>query len=403
MLTPDAKRVLAAQAIRAFLYGLGAVLLGVSLRQLDYSAVEAGIVLGAVVTGTVLASVAVARFGDEWGRRRWYAELFLLLAPAGAVFALADDVWPLAVAALLGVMSTEVIETGPFTSLEQAMLASELDGNRLVRTLGIYNAIATAAGALGALAAGLPELLDNAWADAPTDQRWFLLLVPGGIVGTALARSLSPAVEAPERTTFARPRLGKSRGVVRRLSALFALDSFGGSFIVPSFLAYWFAERFDASAATIGLVFAAVGVLHTVSFLLAPRIAERIGLLPTMVFTHLPSNVLLVALAFAPSLGAAIALLLGRTLLSPMDVPARQAYVMAMVEPDERTAAAAYTNGVRYAVRPAGPFLAGAASSVALGLPMALAGTIKGTYDLLLWKAFSERRPASGPLAEESS
>jgi MFS family permease len=391
----DARRVLAAQAVRGFLYGLAAVLLGTTLRRLDLSTFEAGVVLGAVVAGTVVASLVIARFGDRWGRRTTYAGLFLALIPAGVVFAFGDEWWMLSLVALLGVLSTEVVESGPFTSLEQSMLSNELEGQELVRGLGIYNAVASAAGALGALAAGLPDLVRDVWTGGPPDQRWFLLLVPGGLIGAAVARSLSPAVEVtPGEDRSA--RLDQSRGVVTHLAALFAMDSFAGGFIVQSFLAFWFAEKFDASTATIGAVFFAVGVLQTGSFLVAPRIARRIGLVPTMVFTHLPSNALLIALAFAPTLEVAIGLLLLRTCLGQMDVPTRQAYVMAVVEPSERVAAAAYTNTARYAVRPAGPVLAGAASSATLGLPFVLAGVLKGIYDLLLWRSFgSKARTAS--------
>ena len=174
-----------------------------------------------------------------------------------------------------------------------------------------------------------------------------------------------------------------------RLAGLFALDSFGGGFVVQAFVAYWLAQRFGASLGVVGVVFFAVGVLQTGSFLVAPRLAERFGLLHTMVFTHLPSNVLLAAIAFAPTLGIAVALLLARTVLSQMDVPTRQAYVMALVTPEERTAAAAYTNTARYIVRPIGPLLAGAAQSIALGLPFLIAGSIKSVYDLVLWRWFS--------------
>jgi predicted MFS family arabinose efflux permease len=155
------------------------------------------------------------------------------------------------------------------------------------------------------------------------------------------------------------------------------------------FIAYWLAERFGASTETIGLIFFGVAVLQTASFLAAPRIAQRFGLLRTMVFTHLPSNVLLALIPFAPNLSTAVAVLFARTLLSQMDVPTRQAYVMALVEPDERTAAAAYTNTARYLTRPIGPVLVGAASSLALGAPFVIAGSIKATYDLVLWRWFS--------------
>jgi predicted MFS family arabinose efflux permease len=177
--------------------------------------------------------------------------------------------------------------------------------------------------------------------------------------------------------------------MVRRLAGLFAIDSLGGGFVVQAFIAYWLATRFDASTETIGLVFFAVAVLQTASFLTAPRLAQRFGLLRTMVFTHLPSNALLALIPFAPNLTTAVGALLARTLLSQMDVPTRQAYVMALVDPTERTAAAAYTNTARYLTRPLGPVLAGAVSSFALGAPFVVAGTIKTLYDVVLWRWFS--------------
>ena len=391
-LSADARRVLAAQGVRAFAYGFGSVLLGVTLHQRGFSSTDAGVVLAAVVTGTVLASLFVGRYADRLGRRRCYAALYLLLAVVGVVFAFADQVWLLAIVALAGPLSTEVVESGPFTSLEQVMLASELAGDTRLRGFGVYNAVASAAGSLGALAAAGLEVLHDWWPGAPRDQRFFLLFVPIAVAGAAIARSLSAKVELPvgrdgKRRTAT--KLAVSRPAVTRLSALFALDSFGGGFVIQAFLAYWFATKFGASVATVAFVFFAVGVLQTASFLIAPRLARRFGILRTMVFTHLPSNVLLGAIALAPTLGVAMALLLARTALSQMDVPTRQAYVMALDTPEERTAAAAYTNTARYVVRPLGPVLAGAAQSVALGLPFALASSIKGAYDLVLWRWFS--------------
>jgi MFS family permease len=388
-LSADARRILGAQGLRAFAYGLGAVLLGTTLEARGFSAVAAGAVLTAVVAGTVVASLAVARFGDRVGRRRSYALLYLLLGASGAVFAFADRPGVLVVVALLGALSTEVVESGAFTSLEQAMLSSGLAGQARVRGFGLYNAVAAAAGSLGALAAGAPELARRLWEGGPNDQRWFLVFVPVALAGAVVASRLSAAVE-PEQPARppGRPPLETSRPVVYRLAALFSLDSFGGGFVVQSFVAYWFAVRFGASAATMGAVFAAAGLLQTASFLVAPRLAERFGLLPTMVFTHLPSNILLALIPAAPTLGVGVALLLARVALSQMDVPTRQAYVMALVPPDERTAASALTNVARYLTRPAGPTLAGAAQSVALGAPFVLAGAIKGTYDLILWRWF---------------
>lgn len=378
-LSADARRILAAQAMRAFGYGFAAVLLGSSLDRRGYSSLEVGVVLTAVVAGTVAASMAVGRWADRLGRRRSYAALYLVLSATGIVLAATSPLWALILVALAGGLSTEVVESGPFTSLEQAMLATELAGDERVRGFGIYNAVATAAGSLGALAAGAPG-----WLNIGVDS-WFLLLTAAGLAGAAVAATVSPTVEATAPTMAPRAGLGRSRATVQRLSLLFAADSFGGGFVVQAFIAYWLTARFDASVGTLGVVFFAVGVLQTISFLCAPALARRYGLLATMVFTHLPSNLLLAAMAFAPTLPVAVGLLLARVALSQMDVPTRQAYVMALVDPEERTPAAAYTNTARYLVRPTGPLLAGAASSVWLGLPFLAAGTIKSAYDLVLW------------------
>ena len=205
----------------------------------------------------------------------------------------------------------------------------------------------------------------------------------------AVALGLSAALE-PTRDAAPRPRrpLDKSRGVVARLSGLFALDSFGGGFVTQAFLAYWFTERWGTSPATLGVVFFAIGLLQAGSFQLAVRVAGRIGLLNTMVFTHLPSNLLLALVPFAPSQATAIALVFGRFALSQMDVPTRQAYVVAVVDPDERTAAAAYTNTARYVVRQHGPLLSGPIIAVSLGAPFVIAGAIKSVYDLGLYALF---------------
>ncbi len=196
--------------------------------------------------------------------------------------------------------------------------------------------------------------------------------------------------------------LRRSRGTVLKLSGLFAADAFGGGFIIQSFIAYWFARRFDVSVEALGLVFFAMGLLQTASFLAATRLAERIGLLNTMVFTHLPSNVLLALIPLAPNLPIAITLLLCRFAMSQMDVPTRQAYVVALVDPEERTAAAAYTNTARYVVRPMGPVLAGASQQLAIGLPFFLGGGIKAVYDLALWWWFRRVPLAEGAPAADA-
>jgi MFS family permease len=383
----DARRMLGAQALRGFAYGLATVLLAATLEHRGLSTWATVAVLAAVVAGTVLKSVVVGRWADRWGRRRTYAALYGLLAVTAVVFAWSSSPWLLAVVALTGTLSTDVVDSGPFTTIEQAMLADDLDGRELVRGFGVYNAVAAGAVVLGALSAVIPAWVRSAFPGAPGDERYFLVLALIGVLGVVVALSLSPGVDAATtEPADDRAALGASRPVVLRLSALFAVDSFGGGFVVQAFVGAWLVRRFDPSPGELGVVFAAMGVLQVLSFLAASILAMRFGLLLTMVFSHFPSNVLLVAVAFAPNATVAISLLLLRTTLSQMDVPTRQAFVMALVDPSERTAAAAYTGTARYVVRPAGPVLAGAAQSIALGAPFVIAGLVKGAYDVVLWR-----------------
>ncbi len=384
----DARRILLVQALRAFAYGLGSVLIGVTLADLGFSGVQVGLVLGALVGGTALVSIALARSGDRIGRRRWYVRLLVVMGVAGTVFALTGSVWLLVLVALTGTLSTEVVESGPFTSLEQAMLPDAAEGRDPTPLFGTYNTIATLAGSLGALAAIATRLVD-------VEPQRFLLAYPlVAAAATVVAMGLTSTVESRRTDQAAPPRpLERSRGIVRRLSGLFALDAFGGGFVTQAFLAYWFTEKWGTSTATLGVAFFAIGLLQAVSFQIAVRLAGRIGLLNTMVFSHLPSNLLLALIPFAPSQRTAIALLLARSVLSQMDVPTRQAYVVAVVDPDERVAAAAYTNTARYVVRPLGPLLAGPIITVSLGAPFVIAGALKSVYDLGLYALFRETKP----------
>jgi predicted MFS family arabinose efflux permease len=297
------------------------------------------------------------------------------MAIAGTVFALTGWLPALILAGLTGTVSTDVVESGPFTALEQAMLphaAGERDATRL---FGTYNTVATLAGSLGALIALVGS-----------SPKWLLAYPLAAGAGLIASARLSPAVElGRELKEEPLPPLHRSRGIVMRLSGLFALDSFGGGFVPQTFIAYLFTRKYDASPQTLAIVFFTIGVLQTLSFQAAVRLARRIGLLRTMVFTHLPSNLLLAAVAFAPSLENAITLLLARFALSQMDVPTRQAYVMAIVDPSERTAAAAYTNTARYLTRPIAPLTAAASLRAGLGAPFLIAGALKSVYDLALY------------------
>jgi predicted MFS family arabinose efflux permease len=366
------------QAARALAYGLGSVLIGVTLADRGLSTAAVGAVLASLLAGSALVSVLLARHGDHVGRRRCYRVLLVAMALAGAVLALTGWLPALILAGLTGTLSTDVVESGPFTSLEQAMLphaAGEQDATRL---FGTYNTVATLAGSLGALLA-LVGTSSHSLVAYP--------LAAG--VGLLASARLSAKVErGRELEEEPLPPLHRSRGIVMRLSGLFALDSFGGGFVPQTFIAYLFTRKYDASPQTLAIVFFAIGILQALSFQAAVRLAARIGLLRTMVFTHLPSDLLLAAVAFAPNLTSAITLLLARFALSQMDVPTRQAYVMAIVDPSERTAAAAYTNAARYLTRPIAPITAAASLRAGLGTPFLIAGALKSAYDLGLCLTF---------------
>jgi MFS family permease len=383
----DLRLILGIQAVRAFLYGFGAVILGSSLAASGASDLRVGLVGAAILAGMALSAIVVGIAGDRVGRRRAYAALLILLGVVGLGYALTDDVWILVILALFGTMSTDANENGPLTTLEQAMIGQAPADTR-VRVFGRYNAIAYLTGALGALAAGGPAFLQRIWSGAPTGRVWFLLFPVGAVVCLWLSTRLSDAMELEVRATAP---LVRSRDRVFRLASLFAIDSFAGGFIITVFIVFWFEKRFGASLELMSAVIFGSGLLQAASSIAAARVGARFGLLNTMVFTHLPSNILLICIPLMPTLPLAIAVLLLRFALSQMDVPTRQAYIATMVDPEERTAAAATTNTARYLARPLGPIVGTALMrNVALGAPWVVSGALKAGYDLLLWRTFGK-------------
>jgi len=387
----DVRLIFSVQAVRAFLYGFSSILIGSSLAATGLDAAAVGVVFTSMLLGMAISSLAVGRWGEAVGRRRSYLGLLLVMGVAGTIFALTGSVPFLVIAALTGTLSTDPNESGPITTVEQAMLASQPAAERS-RVYGRYNAVAYLAGAVGALAAGGPSAMRDVLPGLPPDQRWLLLMPVGAIICAVLALRLSSRVEVQADLPVRTRGLQRSRGVVQRLAALFSLDAFAGGFIVQSFIVFWFGRQFGADAELMGLVFFGVGLLQAASSVAAGWLGARIGLLNTMVFSHLPSNVLLALIPLAPSLLVAVLLLLGRSALSQMDVPARQAYVAALVDPAERTAAAGYTNAARHLVRPAGPALASASMAMAAGLPFFVAGGLKVIYDVALYFTFRHVR-----------
>ena len=380
---PDARRIIGAQGLRAVGYGCTSVLLGTLLAAYGYSPLATGALLAVTVAGTAAAALVIGRLADSWGRRRCYLVINVGFVCAGVTVAVAPSILTVVLVAATGLLSTDVVDNGPATTLEQPMLAgadARVAGKSGARIYGLYNMVASLAGALGALTAAVPSVLG-----APDTATWpFLILVPVGSIGAWLASRLTPNVEVAP-TTNTPGVLCPSKARVHRLAALFAVDAAGGGLVTSSFLAYYLTTRYGASTELLGVLFFCTALLQAVSVWVAPRLADRIGLVPTMVATHLPSNVLLAALAFAPSLVVAVPLLLARASLSQMDVPTRQALVMQTVTPPERTAAAAETNAARYTIRPAGTMLGGVLQHLAVGLPLLVAGIVKGGYDIALW------------------
>ena len=382
----DLRIILAIQSLRAFGYGFASVVLGTALAAGGLSDGQVGLVFAAILAGNAVVSIAVGLTGDRIGRRRAYTVLLCVMTAAGVAYAFSDSLAILIVVALTGTLSTDANESGPLTSLEQAMMGGAGPDVR-ARVFGRYNAVAYLAGAVGALAGGGPALIRERIPTLPTDQRWLLVLALAGVGCVSLTRRLSPAIDA-RAGRAARP-LQRSRTEVSRLAALFGLDAFAGGFVVSTFLVFWFGRRFGASAELMGMVLFCSGLLQAASSIASGRLATRFGLLPTMVFTHLPSNVALILIPAMPTLGAAIAMLLLRSTLSQMDVPARQAYVSALVAPEERTAAAAFTNTARYVVRPFGAAGAGLVmQAISVGAPFVVAGALKSAYDVLLFVRF---------------
>ena len=383
-----------------FGYGFLSVVLGLYLAALGLDGFQVGLILALTLVGDAAISLWLTTHADRLGRRRVLIAGALLMVLAGAVFAVSNDFWVLLLAATIGVISPSGNEVGPFLAVEQAALTQTLPDRQRTRVFAWYNLAGSLSTATGALLAGLlAQALQNRGVSALDSYRAVVLVYAG--VGILLAigfRRVSVDVEAPRAidvSVATRLGLHKSRGVVARLSLLFALDAFGGGFVMQSLIAFWFHVQFGADPAVLGLIFFGANILAGVSALLAAPLAARIGLINTMVFTHVPSNVLLILVPFMPTLELAVIVLLARFSISQMDVPTRQSYTMAVVEPDERSAAAGVTGIARSIGASVSPLLAAplVATAGLAALPFIIAGTLKITYDVLLYRSFRHIRP----------
>lgn len=399
-LTVDGRVLFVTRVARMFAYGFLAVVLALYLAALGFDGLRIGLLLTLTLVGDTVISLWLTTNADRLGRRRVLIAGAGLMLVAGLVFAVAQDFAVLVLAATIGVISPSGNEVGPFLAVEQAALTQSVPAVRRTHVFAWYNLVGQVATACGSLGAGLLAGGLQAGGSAAVES-YRVVVVGYALVGLVLALAftrLSAGVEAPPATVHEDIRrrfgLGRSRGIVLRLAALFSLDAFGGGLVPQSLMAFWFHVHFGVAPGVLGAIFFAANIAAAASALLAARLAARIGLINTMVFTHLPSNVLLILVPFMPTLPLAVLVLLLRFTISQMDVPTRQSYTMAVVEPDERSAAAGVTGVARTTGAAVSPVIS--APLIAAGFGAAtfvLAGSVKIVYDLLLYRAFRALRP----------
>jgi MFS family permease len=390
---PEARLLLIGRALRAFTDGYVAILLPVYLLALGLGKWEVGLISTATLLGSALMTLAVGQWGHRYPQRRLLLAAAWLMAVTGLLLAGFSDFWPLLLVAFAGTMNPSAGDVSVFLPLEHARLAETAQGEARTFLFARYTFIGALFAAVGALATGIPDLLvNNGFSQLDAIRAMFIAY---GLVGVAiffLYRTL-PKHQVHEQAAPPTP-LGPSSAIVVKLAALFSVDAFAGGLLVNTLLALWLFERFDLSLAAAGNFFFWAGLLSAGSQLAAPWVARRIGLINTMVFTHIPSSICLILAAFAESLPLALGLLFMRSALSQMDVPTRSAFVMAVVTPAERAAAASFTAVPRSLAAAASPAIGGALFAAGwLAAPLVACGTLKILYDIAIWRAFRKVKP----------
>jgi MFS family permease len=397
-LSADGRLIFATCAVRSFAYGFISVILGLYLDAVGLSTTEIGWIFTAALAGGAVMTIVIASLADRVGRKNMLILGAGLMALAGWMFVVSGSPILLAVAAVFGTINPSGKEVGPFLSLEQAILPQSTSDQQRTAVFSAYNLVGSFASALGALAVGLPQ---SFFTSALSGFRFLVWsYVACALLMMALFSFLSRSIEANRKTTWRESKIGlqQSGGKVAKLAALFALDAFAGGFIVQSIVAYWFYLRYGADLKQLSGIFFGINILSALSFLAAPAIARRIGLLNTMVFTHLPSNFLILLVPLMPSLELTVIVLLLRNLLSQLDVPTRQSYTMAIVEPDERASVAGLLSVSRNTGAALAPLFTGAIlANPVYGWPFLLAGGLKVIYDLLIFAVFRNVKPPEEP------
>ena len=414
-LSRDGKLILAARIARTFGYGFLSVTLSIYLKLIGYNELLIGLILSFTLVNSVIFTLVASFYADRLGRRKMLIVYAGLMSVSGAIFFVTDNYVALIVSAFIGTINVTGSETGAFLSIEQAMLPqtiSQEDSKKKKNTLyAIYNMAGTFAMSAGVLLSGLPLILQHQYGLGQVEsiKPLFLLysILGIGVVGIyfLLSKKIETAqtngsLNRPEKKKVAGRSViqvlsPKSRRIVGKLSGLFAVDSFAGGFVIQSIVSLWFFTKFGADLAILSYIFSMAGVLTAFSFIGAARIADKIGLINTMVFTHIPSNVLLILVAFAPTLPIAIAIYVSRMALSQMDVPTRQSYIVGVVSEDERTAAAGITNISRNVAQSVSPSIAGSLLQLSLlSAPFIIGGVLKIVYDVALYMNFKNTKPS---------
>lgn len=401
-LSKDGKLVLAARVTRTFAYGFLSIVLAIYLKLIGFNDIVIGLVLASTLVNSVIFTLIASFYADRLGRRNMLVIYAALMSISGAIFLATEDYLALIAAALIGTINVTGSETGAFLSLEQALLPQTVSNVRKRNTIfALYNMAGTFAMSVGILLSALPAILQHQFGLSQIEsiKPLFMLYSILGIIVMIIYFMLSKKIEltsdqiAKPLTQVLSPETKK---IVGKLSGLFSLDSFAGGFVIQSIVAFWFFTKFGLDLTTLSYIFSIAGVLTAFSFLAAARIADKIGLVNTMVFTHIPSNILLILVGFAPTLPLAIAFYLGRMALSQMDVPTRQSYIVSVVKEEERTASTGITNISRNISQAVSPSLTGYILQAlpVLSAPFVFGGILKIAYDLALYLNFKNIKPA---------
>jgi predicted MFS family arabinose efflux permease len=390
----DALRVLTARGVRAFADGFVALLLPIYLVELGFNSLAIGAIVASTLIGTALLTLWVGLIANRHSRRMLLLAASVLMAATGALFATVTAFWPLLIISFVGTINPTSGDASVFQPLEQTVLTQTIAARQRTALFARYSVIGSLAGAAGVLAAAIPDIAAGSYGFNRVTAIRAMFVAYGlfGVASLRLFRPLSSAVEADDEASKA--PLGQSRRLVYGLAALFGMDSLGTGFLVQSLLALWLYQTFQVSVTTTAAILFWSGICSAASYLIAVPIAERFGLINTMVFTHLPSNVFLMLIPFAPDLTIAVVLLMARSALSQMDVPTRASYVMAVVSPEERPAAASVTSVPKTFAWATGSIISGYLLTLSgFGWPLLIGGAIKAGYDILLLIKFRRIRP----------